>query len=34
MISTVLITQLDEHNEVNIIITEKLKPKEIIFLYK
>lgn len=34
MMNTVLITQLDEHNEVNIIITEKLKPKEIIFLYK
>lgn len=34
MMSTVLITQLDEHNEANIIITEKFKPKEIIFLYR
>lgn len=34
MMGTVLITQLDEHNEANIIITEKFKPKEIIFLYR
>lgn len=34
MMNTVLITQLDEHNEVNIIITEKLRPREVIFLYR
>lgn len=34
MMSIILITQLDEHNEANIIITKKLCPKEIIFLYK
>lgn len=34
MMGTVLITQLDEHNEANIIITEELKPEEIIFLYR
>ena len=29
-----IITILDEHNESSILLAEKLKPKEIIYLYK
>ena len=30
----ILITQVDEHNEFNILATKRFNPKKVIFIYK